>query len=99
MHRGRASSVLLIDTATRLVEPLAGGLPQPAAGTTDKRPHRLFIEDRHRQEVRCLLVELKDLARLQAETAPNRRRDGDLALGRHRRFHTRSVMRSSKGHK
>ena len=33
-----------IDTATSLVEPLIGGLPQPAAGTTDDRPHRVFIE-------------------------------------------------------
>jgi hypothetical protein len=81
MHRGRASSVPLIDTTTSLVEPLVRGFSQPAAGTTDKRPHCLFIEDRHRQEVGCLLVELEDLARLQAETAPNRCRDGDLAFG------------------
>ena len=87
MHRGRASSVSLIDAAASFVEPLVGGFPQPAAGTTDNRPHRLFIKDRYRQEVGRLLIEFEDLAGVQAEAPPNRCRNGDLAFRRERGFH------------
>jgi hypothetical protein len=82
-----ASSLHGIPRSTQdgdLVADLRGEHVKPfvaaVAGSTDNRPHRLFIEARHRQDVWRLLVELEDLAGLQAETPPNRRRDGDLAL-------------------